>query len=117
MNSSNNNTLKSVKTALYLTSLIEENLIASNFENLQVTTANPETLTVTDERQYRCRGLAHIVDPVYEFFVDLEQARVEQLNNEKLTSSKERLVEGAIYCSIKQCQLTNQMEKLFSRKC
>ena len=56
MNSSNNNTLKSVEIALNLTSLIEGNLIASNFENLQVTTTNPETLTVTEERQYRCRG-------------------------------------------------------------
>ena len=51
MNSSNNNALKSVQTAVNLASLIEENLIASNFENLQVTTANPETLTVTEERQ------------------------------------------------------------------
>lgn len=77
MNSSNNNALKSVQTAVNLASLIEENLIASNFENLQVTTANPETLTVTEERQYRCRGLAHIVEPVYEFFVDLKHGRHE----------------------------------------
>ena len=113
MNSSNNNTLKSVKTALYLTSLIEENLIASNFENLQVTTANPETLTVTEERQYRCRGLAHIVDPVYEFFVDLEQARVEQLNNEKLTSSKERLVEDAIIAVSSNANLQTKWRSCF----
>lgn len=113
INSSNNKTLKSVKTALYLTSLIEENLIASNFENLQVTTANPETLTVTEERQYRCRGLAHIVDPVYEFFVDLEQARFEQLNNEKLTSSKERLVEDAIIAVSSKANLQTKWRSCF----
>ena len=54
--------------------LIEDNVVVSSHfvqENSDV----PETLRVTESRQYRERGLLHISDSAYDFFMLLEQQR------------------------------------------
>ena len=40
----------------------------------------PDTLQVTEGRQYRERGLLHISDQAYIFFMALEKKRVDLLN-------------------------------------
>lgn len=40
----------------------------------------PETLTITDNRQYVSMGLTYINDGLYELFAKLEQSRVDLVN-------------------------------------
>ena len=75
--------------------LLEEYLIA-NFSQLQQTSNHQDTLMVTEERQYRSRGLIHIEDAAYEFFLELEQMRVDNLNESKLHARHQNLVDDAM---------------------
>ena len=63
--------------------LLQECVIVQ-FANLQGTTAYPGTLVVTEDRQYRERGLLHISDPAFQFLLDVEQIRVDLINETKL---------------------------------
>ncbi|EDO36997.1 predicted protein [Nematostella vectensis] len=54
---------------------------------LQKTSVYPDTLTVTEEGQFRSRGLIHIEDCAYKFFLDIKVLRVGQLNDTKLRAS------------------------------
>ena len=56
-------------------SLLEDHIIA-NFCQLDGSSAYPGTLLVTEDKQYRSRGLTHIEDSAYEFFLKLEELRV-----------------------------------------
>ena len=60
------------------------------------------TLQVTEARQYRERGLSiHIEDAVYKFFMSLENARVNLLNNQKMRREGANMVEVALQTIIK----------------
>ena len=50
---------------------IENNVIVDH-QVLQESTESPETLNVIESRQYRERGLIHISDAAYSFFLSLE---------------------------------------------
>lgn len=55
-----------------------------------------ETLQVTEGRQYRERGLLHISDQAYIFFMELEKRQVELLNLHILKRAQEEMVEMAL---------------------
>lgn len=55
-----------------------------------------ETLQVTEERQYRNRGLSHIEDRTYEFFIELEVLRSQNIHDNKLAKLKENLFDEAV---------------------
>ena len=55
-----------------------------------------DTLQVTEGRQYRKRGLLHIADQAYIFFMELEKRRVKLLNSHILKSAREEMVEKAM---------------------
>lgn len=59
--------------------LIEENLVVP-FERLKETTAFPDTLEVTENLQYRNRGLLHVPDTVFLFVKEMEGVRIQVLN-------------------------------------
>ena len=63
--------------------LLEENVIVP-FAVIEKTSFHPETLELTEDRQYRNRGLLHITDATFNFFCELEQLRVDSLNIAKL---------------------------------
>lgn len=83
MATTNKSTHSSVFRRLQIASLLEEHLIG-NFESLKDSTKYPETLSVTEDLQFRNRGLTHIEDHAYEFFLEAEVARVGVVNNNKL---------------------------------
>ncbi len=83
-------TLKSVNDRLEMCCLIEDNL------KLKEATSYSETLEVTEDRQYRNRGLSHVKDQVYEFIIELEVSRVRNINDTKLKELKANLVDQAI---------------------
>lgn len=75
--------------------LIENNVLVSH-EVLQESTTSPETLHVIQSRQYRERGLLHISDAAYSFFLLLEQERVDRINFSKLATLQKDMVDNSI---------------------
>ena len=71
----NAETSRSVMEHHKICELIEESLIAS-FDKLEKESNFKETLQVTEARQFRERGLIHIEDSAYKFFMSLERLRV-----------------------------------------
>lgn len=64
-------TLKAVTKHQRMCKLLEESLIIP-FCKLEESTQYPETLGMTENRQYRKRSLIHITDHAYLFFMCLE---------------------------------------------
>jgi cobalamin biosynthesis Mg chelatase CobN len=108
-------TLKSVNDRLEMCCLIEDNLIA-DYAKLKETTSYSETLEVTEDRQYRNRGLSHIKDQVYKFIIELEVSRVRNINDTKLKELKANLVNQAI-TTLSDCEeLQEKWMSCFSLK-
>ncbi len=84
-----------VETSYARCSLLEEFVVA-NFSVLEKNSKYPESLTVTEDRQYRSRGLLHIEDAVFEFFIEAESLRVKHLNESKMERIKEGVVDNAL---------------------
>ena len=70
-------------------------------EHLQSITSYPETLEVTESRQFREKGLVHISDACFLVSVHLEQLRVDFMNSTKLQQHKQDLVNNAY--EVKAC--------------
>ena len=62
--------------------LLENHAIVQR-EFLETSSSNTEPLSAIEVRQYRERGLLHISDKTYEFFLALEQKRVDRINLER----------------------------------
>ena len=71
----NKSTIQKVHRHHRMCELLEENVIVP-FPKLSEKTKIAETLDVTEARQYRERGLIHISDNAYFFFVAMESERV-----------------------------------------
>ena len=76
---------------------------------LEKTTDDFGTLNVTESRQYRERGLLHITDDAFDFFLTLEQERVNLINLERLHQLKDQVID----CSIKSVIENKNVEKEF----
>ncbi len=92
--SENSETVKSVRRHHNICELIEESLVGS-VAILEKESTCKETLQVTEARQYRERGLIHINDPVFRFFMALESGRVSLLNDRAMHREGSNLVEVA----------------------
>ncbi|KXJ17237.1 hypothetical protein AC249_AIPGENE8699 [Exaiptasia diaphana] len=86
----------SSKVKMYHTkcNLLDDNIIIP-YSALQENTQYPDTLQVTENRQYRERGLLHISDSAFEFFFMLEQQRIQKINLCKLRQLKEHSISKA----------------------
>lgn len=69
-----------------------ESTVIVPYEILSVETKYPETLNVTESRQFRTHGLIHVSDKYYEFSLELEQRRIQGLNTYMLTKHGEGLI-------------------------
>ena len=92
-----------VDTKQRMWEVLEENVFQS-FDELQEMSKFKEILEVMEARQRRQRGLLHILDEVYLFFMELEQRRVDLLNVYVLRKQRENMVEAAT------CSLTRDKE-------
>ena len=88
-------TLTTVENQQRVCELLEENIIQP-YHQLEESSKFAETLQVTEARQYRQRGLLHISDEAFLFFLNLEQRRVDLLNMHILKRAREEMVEAAI---------------------
>ena len=85
----NKKTLQKVHRHHCMWELLKENVIVP-FAKLSESTRVAETLDVTEARQYRERGLIHISDNAYRFFLAMESERLKLINNHKLKKTKRK---------------------------
>lgn len=95
MYSENAQTMQSVRQHHSISELIEESLVGS-VTILENESQYKDTLQVTETRQYRERGLIHIEDAVYKFFMALENERVKLLNDQTMRREGANMVEVAL---------------------
>ena len=107
-------TLAKVETKQRVCELLEENVIQS-FDQLQETSVLQKTLWVTEARQYSQRGLLHISDNGFLFFMKLEQRRVQQLNVRVLKKERDNMVEAAIRTLLMDEDLQESWLRCFSK--
>lgn len=88
-------TQKSVRVNLELAQMLEDHVIG-DIDSLMESSKYPATLQVTEQKQWRSRGLIHIEDSAFEFFLELEQFRVDFLNEAKLRQHREDLLDVAL---------------------
>ena len=108
-------TLKKVKESVIKCELIEETLLVP-YVNLKETTSHPETLELTEARQFRERGLVHISDPCFAVFIHMEQLRVDLMNSAKLRQFKQDMVTNAHEEIAKNKNLQSLWRACFSSK-
>ena len=87
--------------------------IVTPYDVLQKTTSDITTLNVTESRQYRERGLLHITDWAFEFFLTLEQERVHLINLERLSRLQDQVVDKSIESVLKNEHVKNEFVALF----
>ena len=93
--SSSVDVLRKVRMELTKTQLLEDNVIMP-WSVLKSSTSYPDTLNVVESRQFRERGLLHISDQAQEFFMSLEQTRVDKINKKRLECFKSEVVQVSI---------------------
>ena len=92
--------------------LLENNVIIP-YQIIEKTTAYPQSVSVTESRQYRERGLLHITDNAYEFFLILEQERVDLINLHMLSMLKADVVDESIKSVLKNETLKSKFISMF----
>lgn len=88
-------TMASVRKQQLVYELLEE-IFIQPFVELEEKSGFLETLEVAEGRQYRQKGLLHISDPAYLFFLELEKKRVKLLNRQILKKERDKMVEVAL---------------------
>ena len=99
-------TLSKVQEHVSSCDLIEEVLLVP-YEELKEKSKHLESLAVTEARQFRERGLVHISDECYMFFMRMEQLRVDLMNSKKLQQFKEHLITNAYEEMVNKKELEN----------
>ena len=112
VHTNSSSTLATVENQQRVCELLEENIIQP-YHQLEESSKFSETLQVTEARQYRQRGLLHISDEAYLFFVNLEQRRVDLLNMHILKRAREGMVEAAINSISSDEELKSSWTKCF----
>ena len=93
--SQNSRVRNTLKDELKKVELLQDNIIVP-YEHLQQTSSNLEATKITESLQYRERGLLHINDASFNFFLALEQERVGRINKDKLREYKSNFVDQAL---------------------
>ena len=95
--------------------LLDNNVVIP-YDVLEKTTDDFDTLNVTESRQYRERGLLHITDEAFDFFLTLEQERVNLINLERLHQLKDQVIDCSIKSVIENKNIQNEFLGLFNTR-
>ena len=90
-----------------------ENYVTLPHEATQVSTANPESLRVIESQHNRERGLIHINNDAFVFFLALEQEPVDKINIRRLSSLQNEVVDDSTAEAISNSTLETTLLKLF----
>ncbi|KAK3729735.1 hypothetical protein QZH41_011203, partial [Actinostola sp. cb2023] len=105
-------TRSSVMAHYKMIELVEENVLA-NIANLQEVSKYKETLVITEELQFRNRGLSHIEDKGFEFILRLEEIRIATMIQRKLAEFKETMIDSALTVASEDQELNCLWKKCF----
>ena len=94
-NSEASKTRDKLKNEMEMLDLLNNNIVIP-YSVIEKCSVYPETLYVTESRQYRERGLWHITDSTHEFFLLLEQERVDHINLQMFSLLKVDMVDESI---------------------
>lgn len=94
--------------------LLEDHVIVQ-YAWIKDNTTSPETLEVTENRQYRERGLLHISDPAYNFILKLEALRVKLLNTHRIKhyEAKTDFVDNTLKTVLTNQDLKSAWDEIF----
>ena len=95
-NSEASKTRDQLKKEMEMLDLLSNNIVIP-YTVIEKCSVYPETLNVTESRQYRERGLLHITHSSHEFFLLLEQERVNHINLQMFSLLKVDMVDESIY--------------------
>lgn len=104
MYSTNLTTIETAKQCFEMCELLEEYIIASK-SHIEEFSKYPGTLFVTEEKQFRSRGLLNIGDNAYEFFLETEGIRVKEMNETKLKLHKEDTIDNSLKSLLSSAEL------------
>ena len=114
-NSEASKTRDQLKKEMGMLDLLNNNIVIP-YTVIEKCSVYPETLNVTESRQYRERGLLHISDSSHEFFLLLEQERVNHINLQMFSLLKVDMVDESIRDVLKNESLKNKFISLFEIK-
>ena len=114
-NSEASMTRDKLKKEMEMLDLLNNNIVIL-YTVIEKCSVYPETLNVTESRQYRERGLLHITDSTHEFFLLLEQERVNHINLQMFSLLKVDMVDESIRDVLKNESLKNKFISLFEIK-
>ena len=92
-----------------------ESTVVIPYKILSSETKYPETLNVTESRQYRTQGLIHVSDEFYTFVLELEQKRIQGLNTTMLKKHGDTLIEVVESTLLNDKQLKSIWKGLFTK--
>ena len=82
--------------------------------NAQQDSKYQDTLNVTLSWKYDKGNLLHVTDDMFEWTMELEQTRVDFLNQQRLATHQENLVDRALSTILSNQQLQNKWRSLFT---
>ena len=109
--SSNTRVRQEMRRRYMWINMLESLLLQS--ANIHESSAYKDTLTVTDVKQYRSNALVYVNDKAFEFFMELEQKRINTLCHENLNSLKGNMLYLGIDGVKRNCNLKCKWINLF----
>jgi hypothetical protein len=103
---------RTLKNELTKVEILQDNIVVP-YEHLERTSSTLDATAVTESLQFRERGLLHISDSAFNFFLALEQERVNRINMEKISLHKTDLVDEALTEVLQHKDLQQMFFKLF----
>ena len=113
--SQSNDVHKKLNNELRKVDLLDSNIVIP-YVVLEKTTSYAGTLNITESRQHRQRGLLHITDEAFQFFLALEQERVNLISFENLSSLKDQMIDQSIKSVLENKSIQDEFVSLFDLK-
>ena len=113
--SQSNDVRKKLNNELRKIDLLDSNIVIP-YVVLEKTTSHAGTLNITESRQHRQRGLLHITDEAFQFFLALQQERVNLISVENLSSLKDQMIDQSIKSVLENKNIQDEFVSLFDLK-
>ena len=113
--SQSNDVRKKLNNELRKIDLLDSNIVIP-YVVLEKTTSHAGTLNITESRQHRQRGLLHITDEAFQFFLALEQERVNLISFKNLSSLKDQMIDQSIKSVLENKSIQDEFVSLFDLK-
>ena len=107
--------MRSVRRHHAICELIEESLVGS-LSVLEQASQHKETLQVTEAHQISRKGVIHIEDAAYRFFMALESQHVQLLNDQAMKKDRANIVQVAYQKLKSNTELKSKWEQCLTNE-